>query len=100
MRLDDDLSVQTLGQLGLTALQAKIYLAIVFSQKAAVGKIASMSKVARPDVYRVLPSLEENGLVKKIISSPAVYEATPLKQGCDLLLQRKKEEYTRIQTEQ
>lgn len=97
MQTHDRLSVQTLVELGLTELQAKIYLAAVILHKAAVGKIAALSKVARPDVYRVLPALEENGLIKKIIASPTVYEATPLKQGCDLLLQRKKAEYTQVQ---
>jgi len=93
----DDFSIQTLVKLGLTALQAKIYLTTVIVQKAGVAKISAVSKVARPDVYRVLPTLENIGLVRKIIASPTIYEATPLKQGCELLLQSKKNEYTQIQ---
>lgn len=94
----EDFSIQTLVKLGLTALQAKIYLTTVIVQRAGVAKISAVSKVARPDVYRVLPTLEKMGLVRKIIASPTMYEATPLKQGCEILLQNKKNEY--IQTRQ
>ncbi len=94
---NQDLSVQTLVKLGLTSLQAKIYLTIVVLQKAEVSKIAALSKVARPDVYRVLPMLEKMGLVRKIIATPTMYEATPLKEACDLLLQHKKDEYSQVQ---
>ena len=92
----EDFSIQTLVKLGLTVLQAKIYLTTVIVQKAGVAKLSAMSKVARPDVYRVLPTLEKMGLVRKIIASPTMYEATPLKQGCELLLQSKKSEYLQI----
>jgi len=92
-----DFSTQTLEKLGLSKLQAKVYLAVVATQKASVAQIANLSKVARPDVYRILPTLEENGLVKKIIGSPTTYEATPLKQACEMLLETKKAEYNEIQ---
>lgn len=93
----EDFSAQTLEKLGLSKSQARVYLAIVTVQKANVAKIASLSKVARPDVYRILSTLEENGLVKKIIGSPITFEATPLKQACEMLLENKKEEYIEIQ---
>jgi sugar-specific transcriptional regulator TrmB len=91
---DVELQVKTLEKLGLTPLQAKIYLTAVTLQKASVGRIAEKSEVARTDVYRIVPALEKLGLLKKIISTPTMYEATALKDGCALLLQRKKEEYT------
>jgi sugar-specific transcriptional regulator TrmB len=89
-----DSHVETLEKLGLTQLQAKIYLATVTLQRATSGKIATIANVARPDVYRILPSLEKIGLLRKVITSPVMYEATPIKEGCDILLERKKEEYT------
>ena len=92
----EDFIIQTLSKLGLTAPQAKIYLTLALVQKAGAKKISVMSRVARPDVYRVLPALERMGLVRKIIASPTMYEATPLKQGCEILLQMKKAEYFQI----
>jgi sugar-specific transcriptional regulator TrmB len=87
----------TLVKLGLTTLQARIYLTVLTLQKANVGKISNTAEIARPDVYRVLPTLEKLGLVRKILASPIIYEPTPLKDACTLLLQRKKEEYNEAQ---
>lgn len=85
--------VETLERLGLTSLQARIYLTTVTLQKAAVGRIATTAEVARPDVYRILMVLEKRGLIKKVTTKPLVYEATPLKEGCMVLLQGKRQEY-------
>jgi len=85
--------IGTLEKLGLTSLQAKIYLSAVTLQKATAGKIAMNANVARPDVYRILPMLEKFGLLRKIISAPKMYEATPVKEACDILLQKKNREY-------
>lgn len=85
--------IKTLEKLGLTSLQARIYLTTVTLRKAGVGKIATMSEVARPDVYRILPALEKLGLIRKVITTPSTYEATSLKEGCDILLKRKKIQY-------
>lgn len=85
--------VETLVKLGLTSLQARIYLTILTLKKANVGKISNTAEIARPDVYRVLPTLEKIGLVRKIIATPIMYEATPLKEGCQILLDKKKQEY-------
>lgn len=94
-----DSHVETLEKLGLTQLQAKIYLATVTLQRATAGKIATIANVARPDVYRILPSLEKIGLLRKVITTPVMYEATPLKQGCEILLEHKKEEYVTAENE-
>jgi sugar-specific transcriptional regulator TrmB len=85
--------IETLEKLGLTSLQARIYLTILTLHRANVGKISNDAEIARPDVYRVLPTLEKIGLVKKVLSTPVIYEATPLKNACTLLLQKKEMEY-------
>ena len=84
--------IELFEKLGLTNLQARIYLTVLLLQKAGVGKIAISSDIARPDVYRVLPTLEKIGLVRKVIVTPIMYEATPLKEGCQILLNLKKSE--------
>ncbi len=96
MPQNEDLSIQTLMKLGLTVVQAKTYLTIVVLKKASAMKISTVSKIVRPDVYRVLPVLENMGLVRKISTTPTQFEATPLKQGCAILLHRKKDEYSQI----
>jgi sugar-specific transcriptional regulator TrmB len=44
-----------------------------------------------------LPELEKLGLAVKIISSPAIYRATPLENGFSMLLERKTEENLELQ---
>lgn len=89
---DNSEHIEILVKLGLTTLQARMYLTILTLQKAGVGKISIVSDIARPDVYRVLPMLEKIGLVRKVIVTPIMYEATPLKEGCQILLNLKKSE--------
>lgn len=91
--------VETLEKLGLTQLQAKIYLATLTLQRATVIKISTAANVARPDVYRIMPSLEELGLLRKLITTPTMYEATPLRNACQILIQKKRNQYAQIQKE-
>jgi sugar-specific transcriptional regulator TrmB len=89
--------IQTLIGLGLTALQAKIYLTLVKSGKATIKGISVAAKVDRADVYRVVIKLQNKGLVEKMIASPATFKATPIKDGISFLLQEKNMEYTTLQ---
>jgi sugar-specific transcriptional regulator TrmB len=91
--------VETLEKLGLTQLQAKIYLATLTLQRATAIKISTIANVARPDVYRIMPSLEELGLLRKLITTPTMFEATPLRNACQILVQKKRDQYSQIQHE-
>ena len=95
----NDSHVQTLMNLGLTLLQATIYLTLTKLGKAETQKIAKASNVARPEVYRVMPTLLKLGLAEKIIGKTTLYEATPIKEGLSILLQNKKEEYAELEKE-
>lgn len=44
-----------------------------------------------------MPALQKLGLAEKVIISPATYKAIPVKDGASLLLQQKKDEYTKLQ---
>lgn len=92
-----DESVQTLVNLGLTILQAKVYISLTKVGPSTGRTTAKESKVAPQDVYRVLTELQEKGLAEKIIGRPTVYKATSINEGISLLLKNKKEEY--IETE-
>lgn len=67
--------------------------------KAGVQRIAKVSNVARPEVYRVMPTLQKLGLAEKIINKTILYEATPIKEGLSILLQNKKEAYAELEKE-
>jgi sugar-specific transcriptional regulator TrmB len=94
---DDDTCIQVQMKLGLTQLQATIYLNLTKLEKAGVARISRVSNVARPDVYRVMPALEKRGLAEKVIFVPTIYKATPIKEGLTMLLDQKMEEDTELQ---
>ena len=95
--LQDEEYVQTLMGLGLTLLQSKTYFALTKLGIADVKTISKVSNVARQDVYRVMPCLQEWGLVEKIIATPIRYKAIPLKVALSTLLQQKIEENAELQ---
>jgi sugar-specific transcriptional regulator TrmB len=81
--------ILTLTELGLTSTQAKIYFALAKSSNLTANAIAGLSSVSRPDVYRILNQLQENGLVEKIIAKPEEFRAIPIEECVSLLLQRR-----------
>lgn len=90
--------IQTLNELGLSILQARAYLALVRLGSAKVKTICKFSNVARSDLYRTLNSLQELGLVEKVIEVPFKFRAIPMDQGLVLLLKRRSEEEKRIRS--
>jgi len=82
--------IETLINLGLTVLQAKVYVALAKLGTATSRSTAKEAKVASQDVYRILTELQETGLVEKIIAKPNMYHAMPLAKGLSMLLQRRK----------
>jgi len=97
MTQDYDLCIQNLMDLGLTLMQAKLYLVLAKLGKAEVTRIAEASNVARSEVYRVMPALEKLGLVEKILDKTTLYKATPIKEGSSILLQNKRREYSELE---
>ncbi len=87
---------QTLNDLGLTLLQAKVYLALLQSKTMKAGVIAKASQVARPDVYRTLLKLQELGLIEKEIANPAVYRAIPIDITIPILLEHKNKKHDEL----
>ena len=82
-----------LESLGLSQIQAKVYLALARLGRAKAGEIYKNAHVARQDVYRILEKLQEIGLVHKIVCSPIEYAPTPFKDGITMLVERKRAEF-------
>lgn len=95
--LQNDKTLEILMDLGLTYLQAKTYLILTQLEKAEATKISKASDVARQDIYRIMPTLEKLGLAVKVIGTPILYKATPLKEGSSMLLQKRTNEHTTLQ---
>ena len=80
--------------LGLSGRQARVYLATLKLGGGKVQAIADLSSVHRQEIYRLVDSLVELGLIQRNLSVPATFSATPIEQTIRLLLQHKKLEIT------
>lgn len=89
----DDKTIETLKTLGLTHLQAKLYFSLAKTGPTTIKLVAATADIARQDVYRLMDSLLKLGLAEKILQTPTMYKATPLKEGVALLFANKKKEY-------
>jgi len=81
--------VEVLSGLGLSGRQARVYLALL---KAGVSKarlVATLTSIDRQEVYRLLNSLQELGLVQQNVSAPATFTATHPEVAVGLLLKQK-----------
>jgi sugar-specific transcriptional regulator TrmB len=84
--------IEALTSLGLTALQAKVYLVLNTLGKATIKTIAKMANVARQDTYRITSELQELSIIEKIIATPTEFRAASIEDGIDILVQRKHRE--------
>jgi sugar-specific transcriptional regulator TrmB len=88
--------VQTLVCLGLTVNQAKIYLTNLKTGCTTAKLIAQNSSIGREEVYRVLPSLQNIGLIKKHLGSPSTYEPIDPNEAMSILVSNKSTELTEV----
>jgi sugar-specific transcriptional regulator TrmB len=91
-----DKRITALNHLGLTILQAKVYLALTELGQATAKEISQIAHEDRAEVYRTVPTLQELGLVEKEITVPTIFVAIPLKEGLHILLEGKTNEYGEI----
>ena len=81
--------------LGLTTRQARVYLALLMMGNSKAKAIVSLSLVSRQDVYLIISSLQEMGLVQRKVSAPTTFTATPISEAVEALLERKASELRR-----
>jgi sugar-specific transcriptional regulator TrmB len=81
---------KTLRELGVSLLQARVYLSLLkLGTYSDVRTISVFSKVARQDVYRTITELRDLGLVEMVIGSPALFRAIPLKETVAILMEKR-----------
>jgi sugar-specific transcriptional regulator TrmB len=95
MKSEEEIA-QKLTEIGLTPLQARIYMILYYSGKEKVLTISKIAKLDRSNTYRAILQLENIGLVTKIIGTPNAYQALPLKDTISTLVSFKKTEFDSI----
>ena len=86
--------IKTLTNLGLTIDQARLYLALLQCGPATARQLANTSKIARPDIYRIIPTIEKQGIVEKLMTRPISYQAVPALLVLPNMIKRKATEQT------
>jgi DNA-binding response OmpR family regulator len=81
-----------LAEFGLTRNQAKTYIALLALGDASVSSISALSKIRREEVYRLLPELEQCGMVARKLKSPKTFSAIQPKTAIEILTQKKLKE--------
>jgi sugar-specific transcriptional regulator TrmB len=80
--------VAGLVDLGLTSLQASVYLALLRLGTSKASRIAAVTGIVRPEVYRVIRELSAKALVERNPSSPSTYSAATPSQALSVLFDR------------
>jgi sugar-specific transcriptional regulator TrmB len=93
----EDIQVETLKNVGLSLVQARVYLNLAKLGTANIKTIASTANVARQDTYRIMSSLEKMGLAERVISQTTMFTATPIREGLNRILANRKKEYLESQ---
>lgn len=90
--------IQILVDLGLTVLQAKVYITLLQIGRAKVRMISESSKISRPDIYRIIPRLQQLGLIEKQVTNPVMFEAVSPKIVINSLLKHKKMDFNELES--
>jgi sugar-specific transcriptional regulator TrmB len=88
--------VRTLIKLGLSPLEATVYLTLAKLGKATAKNISETGQIDRADTYRIIIKLQKRGLVVSIVNTPTMFTATPLPDALQTLLKNKKNEMHEI----
>jgi len=84
--------IEALATLGLTTLQAKIYLTLAKMEEANIITVSKATNIARQEIYRVINELQNRCLIEKILARPVRYRAIPITEAVPHLLIRVNEE--------
>ena len=88
--------VDRLCKLGLTTLQAKIYLLLYETGRTKIQALARIANVDRANTYQILRQLQEKGVVETTVGKPILYQAVPLQEATAALLAQKKREFEKV----
>jgi sugar-specific transcriptional regulator TrmB len=89
----EEQDLQFLTEIGFTKTQAKLYLTLLRLGKTDGKTLSKNANASRTVVYRTLDELQKRGLVEKEMAIPFKFKATPLKQGLQILMTQKLQQY-------
>ncbi|MGA2682580.1 MAG: TrmB family transcriptional regulator [Candidatus Bathyarchaeia archaeon] len=91
--------IHVLRQLGLSSLEARVYIALTRTERATIKALSKSTDLARQHVYQVINDLLDIGIIEKIVAAPFEYSAIPIKDAIFIMLQRKQHEFLDMEIE-
>jgi sugar-specific transcriptional regulator TrmB len=88
--MQEDMVIK-LAEFGFTTNQAKVYMSIIKSGSISVVKIAQNTKLHVQDIYKILPKLENMGLITRTVEKPVQIKAIPVEKAFTQLVSIEKE---------
>jgi sugar-specific transcriptional regulator TrmB len=73
--------VKNLTDFGLSVNQAKVYLSIIHLGPATVNSISKDTGLHQQDIYKILPKLEETGLIIQTLSRPVTLDVISVEEA-------------------
>jgi len=83
-------------KLGLTSIQAKVYIALNKLGNTNIKTISNSAKLDRANLYRTISQLQDIGLVQLLLGKPNTYRALSIQDAIQLLLLKKTQEFDEI----
>jgi sugar-specific transcriptional regulator TrmB len=83
-----------LNIIGLTNLEAEVYLKLIKLKQAKVSKLAQITKVTRTQLYPLLEKLVEKGLIEKVDKKVVMYKVIDHVELISLIDKWKKDQMT------
>ncbi len=86
-----------LNNVGLTEKEIQIYIFLAKFGALKTGEISKQTKINKGEVYRILKTLAEKGVVESTLDLPALYSAVGFDKILDSAIRAKREEATNIE---
>lgn len=77
---------------GMTELEAKVYLKLLEVKQAKVGELAKATRVTREQLYPLLEKLIEKNFLRKTSGRPTIYQVLKVEELIRLIEKWKKEQ--------
>jgi sugar-specific transcriptional regulator TrmB len=94
-----DKEAQTLIKLGLSSLQAQVYIELLKTGQTTPKQLSEKTGIDRSDAYKTLIKLRKMGLVEEKIARPKLFVALSTQYGISSLLQKKKNEVLGVEND-
>jgi len=94
--LDQESALKALVELGLSPIDAKVYLLLTKRGPKKGKELLEVLKINRQQLYRSLKSLQSKGIVSSTLERPARFSSIPTKQVLDMIIRNKIDEASKL----